>query len=477
MRSEPSLARNTLFSAVSSASNVLLVVLVIIAARVLGERSFGYLSFALALASIFEKMTDLGLNTLTARNVARDRGLAGSYLPNMLGWKAFLSMVVIGLFALAVRFLNHDPEARTAAYIIGVAFIIQCFKATSVAFFQAYERFDLILLVMYVERASTLVLCTLVLLFVGKLIPFALVFTLGRIPDLVLAYWLIHRKVTPFRVRFEPRVIKSLQVSAIPLGAYALVFSAYWHIGTVVLSAMRPAAEVGWYTAGYKIYEGLTMFPFLLCAVLLPHLSRLFVADRDRHAALSLRMLRYLTLGSMPLAVSVGVLAPQAVQLLYGKAYLPGVPALRILLGATILMFINWTLNTVLISADREKTVLRVATAGLAVITVANLALIRQFGVVGAACSVAISELCVFMLLFVALKKVLFAVPAYSIAWRPAVACTSAAIVPYLSHLTAPVIWVLLFAALYMAMLVALGAFRAEEWSAVRSLFSPRRSS
>ena len=476
MRSEPPLARNTLYSAISSASNALLIVLVIIAARVLGDRSFGQFSLALALASIFEMVTDLGLNTLVARNVSRNRTLAGSYLPNILGWKLLLSVAATGLLALSVNLLHQTEPARLAAYILGGAIVLRSYKATSYAFFQAYERFDLILLTTYIERIAVLTSGIVVLLLTRSLIAFAAMFALVRIPDLLFSYWLLNRTITPVRVGLDATMVKGLQVSAMPFGLYAVVTVAYSYAGTILLSAMKSPEQVGWYSAAYKIYEGLTMFPYLLCAVLLPRLSQLFLADRDRHKALSLRVLRYPALCSMPLAVSVGILAPQAVQLLYGKGYLPGVPALRILLGAAVLMFINWTLNTVLISADREKTVLRVTATGLVVTTIANLALIGRLGIIGVACSVAISELCVFLLLSAAVRRVLFAIPAHAIAWRPAVACISAAAVPYLWHLTAPVIWVLMFAVLYAAMLLALGAFRADEWSAVRSLFSPRRS-
>lgn len=402
------MARNTIYSAVSSTSNFLLVILTIIAARVLGEKSFGHFALALALASIFEKMTDLGLNTTTARNVARDRNLARIYLPNILGWKALLSITAISLFAVTVKFLAHDPEARTAAFIIGIGFTLQCFKATSVAFFQAYERFDLILLVMYVERVSILILGALALFLTRKLIPFALVFTFGRIPDLVLSYWLIHRKITPFHVAFDREFVKKLQISAIPLGIYALVFSGYWQIGTVILSAMRPAAEVGWYTASYKMYEGLTMIPFLVSAVLLPRLSHLFATNRDRHTALSMQAIRYLSLGSIPLAITLGVLAPWIVRLLYGESYLPGVPVFRTLLCAVALMFVNWTLNTILISADREKSVLKVISTGLLVIITANLIFVRRFGIMGPAYSVIVAESCVFTLLFVTARRALF---------------------------------------------------------------------
>ena len=51
-------------------------------ARYLGAEGFGILSFALAFTGIFGVFTNLGLSTLTVREVARDKSLASKYLGN-----------------------------------------------------------------------------------------------------------------------------------------------------------------------------------------------------------------------------------------------------------------------------------------------------------------------------------------------------------------------------------------------------------
>jgi len=48
-------------------------------ARYLGAAGFGILSFALAFTGIFGVFSDLGLSTLTIREVARDKSLASKY--------------------------------------------------------------------------------------------------------------------------------------------------------------------------------------------------------------------------------------------------------------------------------------------------------------------------------------------------------------------------------------------------------------
>ena len=53
-------------------------------ARYLGANGYGILSFALAFSGIFSILADLGLSTLTVREVSRDKSLATKYLGNVL---------------------------------------------------------------------------------------------------------------------------------------------------------------------------------------------------------------------------------------------------------------------------------------------------------------------------------------------------------------------------------------------------------
>lgn len=465
-----SLARNTLYSGISAASSIFLIVLVIFAARILGNKAFGEFSFALAIASIFEMFTDLGLNTLTARNIPRDRELASEYLPNILGWKLILSIAAMILMIATVELLHQTTEARTAAFILGGAVLVRSYKSTSFGFFQAFERFDLILLTTYIERLSGLIFGMAALLITRRLIPFVAVFALVRIPDALITYWFVHKHITPVRFGFDRIVVRRLQTAAIPFALSSLVTVAYMNVGTVILSTFRPPTDVGWYNAGYKIYEGLTTFPFLICAVLLPRLSSLYASDRDRYVRLSLKALRYLALCSLPLVFVVYLHVPQIIRLVYGPQYAPGIVALKVLLVAAVFMFMNWVLNTILLAGNLEKTSLRIWAMGLVVMAASNLIFIRWLGMLGAAYSVATSEVCVFVLMGITAQSKLFRIPLGAMLLRPAAAGVASAGMLYLVHLSIPTVSAVLFVVTYSGMLLALGTFDPEELAMVKGL-------
>jgi O-antigen/teichoic acid export membrane protein len=240
---------------------------------------------------------------------------------------------------------------------------------------------------------------------------------------------------------------------------------------------MRTPAEVGWYSAGYKAYEGLTVFPTLLGAVLLPRLSRLYVEDPLRYRELSVRALRYVMLASPPIAVCAGIVAPQIIGLVYGRQYMPAVSGMRILLVAAVTMFPNLLLITMLMAGNRERAALRTIVAGLLVMTVSNVAMIYRFGWIGAPLAVALSEICVLALLLAAVKRLLFTVPAHLVAWRPALACACAGGMLYLMPFSLPTVAAILFIILYPCLLLILRTFDDRDLSIVRDLlrFRTRR--
>lgn len=454
---------------------MLLVVLVVLAANRLGDKAFGQFSFALAIASIFEMAIDLGLNTLVARDVARDRGLASRYLPNILAWKMLLSLTAMVLLAITVRLLRQDADASAAAMILGVGIVLRSFNSTAHAFFQSHERFDLMLLTTYTERVLVLGLGAFILYTIGGLLPFCLVFVLARIPNLAISYWLVNRHIVRVGLAADVAVIRGMQRAALPFASYMLIVVLYIYIGTVILSAVRTDEEVGWYNAGYKIYEGLTMFPAFVAAVALPRLSRLFVTDRTLHRELSVRAVRYLSMASFPIAAAVGILAPTVVKLLFGADYLPAVTPLYVLLGAAVLMFANMMLNTILVSADQQGSVVRVAAIGLVVMAASNLVLVPRFGIVGSASCIALSEACILTMLVLTVGRRLFPVSLHRHVWRPVSASLLAYALPQALH-PGPAASAAVFVVLYLAAMAAMKPFRPGELAELRGASGTRAS-
>ena len=358
--------------------------------------NYGIFTFALAFVFIFGIFIDLGVSDLSQREIARDKKLATSYLGNLLLWKLVLSIVVFLVLVPTINLLKSSSEIRLVVYLLGFATILKSFKITCRTFFRAFERFDLDFLTAYVERCTLLAAGIIVLIMGGGLISFALVFVIVRVFDLALTFGILNWKIVKIIPRFNFSFLKKLQIEALPFALFSMIMVLYAYADTVMLSFMRTNAEVGWYNAGYKIYEGLIILPWIICAVLYPRLSRLFVSHKDTHLLLSSRAVKYMFIISFPILICGIMLSKNIINILFGEEFQSSVVALQILLGGIIFVFQIQLFQTILNSIDKQKVVMYVGLTGLIVNIFLNLLLIPGYGFKGAAATTVISELMVF---------------------------------------------------------------------------------
>jgi O-antigen/teichoic acid export membrane protein len=385
-------ATNLLYSGITSGSAVLLLILLIVAGRVLGDADYGKFSYALALATIFETLMDFGLNQVTVRQVARERERASSILANTVGLKFLWSGLALAVLVVMATALRHETDVRLACYLLGGSSVLRSYLLTVRGIFQGLERFGWESIVVLTDRALLLILGATVLLAGGGIEALAITFVISRAIALTLAVIFVRVQVGGPAVAFERDVWRELQRAAIPFGFFMVVLNLYSYIDMVMLGVMRTNVETGWYSAAYRIYEGLTYAPSLIAAVLTPRLSALFIADRALHA----RLARQWVAVSVLLAVVVGavlvLVARPLIGLLFGADYLPAASALQILGAGAVFVFAIWILHAVAISANREMLLLTTGLVGLAVNVGSNLVLIPRQGINGAALATIIGE-------------------------------------------------------------------------------------
>jgi O-antigen/teichoic acid export membrane protein len=181
---------------------------------------------------------------------------------------------------------------------------------------------------------------------------------------------LLRPAVGAVRPEFDRVAWRGLQSSALPLGFFMLALNMYTYIDTVILGIMRSNAETGWYSAAYRVYEGLTYAPSVLAAVLTPKLSALGVV-----------------LGG----ITIWTAAP-LVRIVFGESYAPAAAPLRILAGGSLLVFSTWILHAAAISINLDRRLFVTTTIGLSVNVALNVLFIPRWGIDGAAWATVLAE-------------------------------------------------------------------------------------
>ncbi len=380
------------YSSLSAGTAALLLLLMVAAARVLGEVEFGKFTFALMLGGVFETLMDFGFHQVIVRSVARDRSRASLLLQHTLAIKLLWAGSAMALLVVTANVLRPEPDVRFACYLIGGSFVFRSYMLTIRGVLQGLEHFGWDSLVVLADRGLMLAL-GLGALFGGYgLRGLTIAFAAARALALAIAAITTHVRLGGFGLRYDRAVWQELHQTALPLGFFLVVLNLYSYVDSVMLGYLRTDAETGLYGAAYKVYEGLTYAPLAISTVLTPRLSSLFTTDRPGHRRLALLGVGgSAALGAAVAAVAFAVALPLLV-FVFGRDFADAsIPFRTLVLGLPV-VFAIWILHAIAISVDRERLLLRTGIVGLIVNVGVNLYAIPHYGPDGAAWATVIGE-------------------------------------------------------------------------------------
>ena len=384
--------RSFVYSSVSAGTAALLLILMIVAGRVLGEVEFGKFAFALLLGGVFETLMDFGLHQVTIRAVARDRSQATSLLHHALAIKLLWAGGTLAALVVTATLLRPQWDVRLACYLIGGSLVFRSYMLTIRGVLQGLERFGRDSVIVLADRVLLLI-CGLAALWGGYgLRGLTIAFVVARGAAFVLAAVMTHLELGGLGLKYDADVWRTLHVTALPLGFFLIVLNLYQYVDGVMLGYLRTDAETGLYAAAFKVYEGFTYGPLAISSVVTPRLSALFVGDRAAHRRLASIGLAGSSAFGVVVAAVAFVLATPLLVFLFGPGYADATAPFRILTMGLPIVFAIWILHAIAISVDRERLLLRTGLIGLAVNVGLNLYAIPRFGPSGAALATVAGE-------------------------------------------------------------------------------------
>ncbi len=410
MSTARTIAKNTavLFAA-TIISYILAFFVNIYIARYLGAEGFGILSLAIALTGIFTIFTDLGLNTLTIREVTRDKVLTNKYLFNTSIIKIFLAFLTFGLIFTTVNIIGYPEEVSYVIYIITLSVIFTAFTNIFNSMFQAYEQME------YMSIGNIL---NSVILFTGVIIGttykldisfFATIYLVASVFVLIYSFITYIWKFPKPKINLDLSFWKSTLKEALPFGATSIFGSIYYWIDSVMLSQMVGNEVVGWYNAAYRLMMVFLAIYTVYLAAIFPAMSK-FYKTSDEYLRFSYeRSYKYLLIVSLPIAVGITLLADKIILLIYGNGYIPAIFALQILIWTIPLLFINGLSGYLLNAINRQTVLTKIIFIGAVLNIILNLILIPNFSFIGSSFATVITELSLSPLLFHVLFKANYA--------------------------------------------------------------------
>jgi O-antigen/teichoic acid export membrane protein len=251
----------------------------------------------------------------------------------------------------------------------------------------------------------------------------------------------------------------------LPVGIGGLLTLGYGYVDQVIVFEIAGPHDAGLYGAVYRIYERIQFLPAAIMTTLFP----LFVAARDTDPARVRRLFRttvdYLLLTSVPaLAISLAGSRP-ITELLFGDDFTDAGPALPLLMATFVVVSLGYLTGYLIVAYDLQRRFLAIAVGALVFNVGTNLALVPSYGFMAAAWLTLATEILVMsasMWIVCARMKL---VPGGDRLGRIAIAAVATwALAWGLHQAGVPTLaWIAAGAALYAALVVALGAVRLQE--------------
>ncbi len=448
--------------------------------RNLGATDFGQYAAVLGFGSVFLFIADLGLSPYTVREVARLRDQPDGkerireLYADVLTMRLILS-VIAGILVVSAAILTGRPLLMIGAIAINsLTVLIYAVHGSSEAVLSGYERLDLVSGMQVVNQLAFVLIGGLALwlgfgyygLIIATMIGVTLMTAL-----VVRAVWRLG--VRPGRVTWR-RWLPLLR-AAFPFGVIGLTLGISYRFDTVLLNIYEGDTTTGYYNAAYNLIFSLVTLSNVLNTALYPSLSRQSVTAPETLPLVYERVLRYLMVVALPIAVGGFIVAGPLVELLFGAAYAPSAPLFAILIWVLPLMFLSEFLGYVVVIAGREALVARSIIVSSSLNVVANLLFIPMFGVVAAA-TVTVATEAVLVLQYIWLTRDLLGRMQWSALLRSALAVVAMAALVYLTRHLPVLATIAVGGALYGGLLLAMRVVGPDEAAFVRSMLAARRA-
>jgi O-antigen/teichoic acid export membrane protein len=377
-------------------------------ARYLGVEGFGILSLALSLTGIFGVFTDLGLTTLTAREVSRDKSLANKYIANTFIIKILLALFTFGLIALVVYFLDYPETTKNVVYLITFSVIFGAFTGIFNSIFQAFEKMEYMSLNIILNAVLMLTGVLTVIYYGLGILALSSVYFFSGLITLLITFITYSWKFFIPKIHLDLKFWKPTIKEASYFGISSILVVIYFYIDSVMLSIMIGNTAVGIYNAAYRLVLVLVFIPSILVTAIFPLMSQHFESSKKLLKLEYEKSVKYLFIVSTFIFIYGFIFADKIILIMYGEGYSTSIAALQALIFVVPIIFLTYLFGNILGAVNKQRIVTIVACANVLLNVGLNLILIPKFSYIGASIATVATEGLGFILMFMYISRYFF---------------------------------------------------------------------
>ena len=381
--------------------------IIAILVRYFSIEKFGDYAFILAICNIFQVATDMGVNQIVVREIARRKEMGREIFSASLFLRFIFSLVTLVLIALLINLLSSSREIIHATYVCGLAVVSLFFYNLTLAVFQGYERMEFVAIVGIITRACLLGL-TLIFVWSGAgLKEIFLPALISGVIGFIVGCYFIGRLFFAPNLRIDYSLSWSILKESYLLGIGRILRKTSFRIDIILLKFLTGSAGAGLFQGVYKPILQLMFIPRNISAALFPLFSRLFKDGSASFENVYRDSFKFLTIIMLPIVVTMIFFSKEFVTLLLGDTFVSAVPAFKILSVVWGLMFMSTLLLRILTAIDRQHFVTVCIGLCLIINVLLDVILIPQMGFMGAAWATLAGEISLIAASFFCVTKYL----------------------------------------------------------------------
>jgi O-antigen/teichoic acid export membrane protein len=361
-------------------------------ARALGPTNFGQLDYALAIVGMFGIIASWGIEGVLNREVIKypeDHNRLVGTACILRFWLGVLASALVTLFAI---FSPVDYLSKILLVILSFTYIFNTLTILQHVFY-AHAEAKYPSLITAAVTLITNVTKVLILLSGKGIIYLALAMVLESILYGVLYFGsyvrTFKRSLTEWSFSTaNAKVLLKTGTAVAFLGVFAMVYS---RIDQIMIKHILDATSVGLYSAGVRLVDLWGFIPSIIGSALYPAVLNARKVSEEFYLSRLQRLFFLYAIPAFIIAIFVSLLAHPLMSIIFGSAFLPGVPALQVYIWSLPGTFIGFFVMNVLFTDDYRKTLIFTTALPAVINILLNLAWIPSYGIIGAAWATTIS--------------------------------------------------------------------------------------
>lgn len=387
------IAHNTLIQIFGKIVSSVFALLTIAAlTRYLKPAGFGQYSIIIAFLSFFGILLDMGVYLTALQMISDPKNDGEKVFANAFTLRLIISVLLLSTAPLIVLFFPYPQIVKKGTSIAVFAFFFISLCQILHAPFQKELKMFSAELAEIIGKLVILI-CVLGAIYLKLNLLFIMAcLVLGHFSHFLLKY-IFAKKYIKIKLSYDKDIWIKIFHNSWPIALSIFFNLIYLRGDTIILSLFVKEAEIGFYSASYRVIDVLTTLPIIFAGLMLP----LFTAAWAKKNLDKLK--RYLQVSfdvcaiiSIPIVIGTQFIATPVMTLTAGKEYYPSGPILKILIAAIAMIFFSTTFSHFIVAINQQKSILfgYVLTAVLSVI--GYLVLIPKYYSLGAAWITVFSE-------------------------------------------------------------------------------------